>query len=186
VRLRRLEEEFGDDLAVEWRSFLLRPRPGDARTLDDFRAYTQSWMRPAAEPDAGTFRVWATDAGPPSHSMPPHLVAKAAATLGRAAFRAVHERLLHAYFADNRDITDAPTLAAIWAEAGLPPAALARAADPAVLDAVVDEHNAAVKADITGVPAVLMEGTDVPLLGAHPLDVWRRWIRRALAATGAR
>ena len=30
-----MEEEFGDCLEVEWRSFLLRPRPGEERDLED-------------------------------------------------------------------------------------------------------------------------------------------------------
>ena len=79
VRLWRLEDEFGDRVSIEWRPFLLRPHPDPGRTLEKFRAYTASWARPAAEPDGGTFRVWATEEGPPSHSVPPHLVAKAAA-----------------------------------------------------------------------------------------------------------
>jgi predicted DsbA family dithiol-disulfide isomerase len=109
-------------------------------------------------------------------------VAKAAATFGRAAFDDMHERLLHAYFAENRDITDADTLAAVWTEAGLPPAELARAGDPALLDMTIDEHNDAVRRGLTGVPAVLLAGTDVPITGALPLDAYRRWVRRALAA----
>jgi hypothetical protein len=32
---------------------------------------TPAEVRPAAEPDGGTFRVWATEEGPPSHSVPP-------------------------------------------------------------------------------------------------------------------
>ena len=181
VRIRRLEEEFGDQLEVTYRSFLLRPEPDPRRTLEQFRRYTESWLRPAADADAGTFRVWASDAGPPSHSVPPHLVAKAAATLGRDAFRTMHERLLHAYFAESRDITDAATLQAIWAEAGLPPAEFARSADPMLRHAVLAEHAAALEAGVTGVPAVQMEGRDTALVGAHPIETWRRWIARSLA-----
>ena len=88
MRLRRIEEEFGDRVQIVWRSFLLRPGPVPGRTLEKFRAYTQSWLRPAADADGGTFRVWQTDAGPPSHSIPPHLAAKAAAECGRSLCRA--------------------------------------------------------------------------------------------------
>mgnify|MGYP001184895159 FL=1 len=180
MRLRRIEEEFAGRVEVEWRAFLLRPRPDPRRTLDQSRAYTQSWLRPAAEPDGGTFRPWATDAGPPSHSVPPHLVAKAAATLGREAFDAVHDRLLHAYFADNRDITDAATLRAIWHEAGLPAEAFARAGDPALAAEVAVQHNDAVQRGVTGVPAAVMVGNDVPVLGAMPYETYRRWVVRGL------
>ena len=38
--------------------------------------------------------MWTGDAGPPSHSVPPHVAAKAAATLGADALRALHDRRL--------------------------------------------------------------------------------------------
>ena len=39
-------------------------------------------MRVGSDADSPEFRVWEGDAGPPSHSIPPHQVAKAAARLG--------------------------------------------------------------------------------------------------------
>jgi predicted DsbA family dithiol-disulfide isomerase len=182
VRLHRLEEEMDGSLEIEWRSFLLRPHARSGRSLEEFRAYTRSWLRPAQDGDGGTFRVWSTDAGPPSHSVPPHLVAKAAAELGSQSFRDVHDRLLAAYFTDNRDITDRSTLAAIWAEAGLPAAELARADEPSVLDAVLREHNAAVELGITGVPAVYVAGQTAFVIGAQPYETYRRWVDRVIAA----
>ena len=176
-----MQAEFGERLRIEWRSFLLRPRPDPNRTLEKFRAYTQSWMRPAADPEGGTFRVWQTDAGPPSHSIPPHLVAKAAARLGEEAFHRLHERLLHAYFAENRHITDSHTLRTLWHEAGLPDEAFATAADPALLQETLAQHNEAIEAGANGVPAVRMEGRDGIIIGAQPIEIYRRWVQRALA-----
>ena len=119
--MRQLEDEFGEQVQLDWRSFLLRPRPRTRPAdLEKFRAYTQSWLRPAADPDSGRFRVWQGDAGPPSHSVPPHLVAKAAAVLGDGAFQRMRDRLFEAYFSENRDITDDATLRALWREAELP------------------------------------------------------------------
>ena len=94
VRLHRLQEELDGGLEIEWRSFLLRPQPDPRRTLEKFKRYTDSWKRPAEEEPSAGFRVWATEEGPPSHSIPPHLVAKAAATLGPEAFENIHERIL--------------------------------------------------------------------------------------------
>ena len=167
-------------MRIEWRSFLLRPEPVQGRTLEKFRAYTQSWLRPAADEDAATFRVWSTDAGPPSHSIPPHLAAKAAAAVSREAFRRLHERLLRAYFADNRDITDTETLRTLWREAELPDEAFARIDDPAFLKEVLDEHREALEIGVTGVPAVRLEGMDSAIVGALPIELYRRWINRAL------
>lgn len=180
VRLRRLEAELGPRVTLAWRTFLLRPHPDPARTLDRFRAYTASWMRPAAEEDAGTFRVWSSDEGPPSHSVPPHLAAKAAATFGPEAFRTMHERLLRAYFAENRDITHPDVLLALWREVGLPVDGFARTADPALLGEVVEDHNQAVGRELGGVPAVMMAGIDVPVVGAMPYETYRRWVVRRL------
>ena len=180
VRLDRLEDDLDGRVHVEWRTFLLRPHPDPSRTFEKFRAYTESWLRPAAEPDAAPFRVWASDEGPPSHSVPPHLVAKAAAQLGPAAFRAMHERLLHAYFAENRDITKGETLQALWAEAGLPPDEFARVGDEALLREVVAQHNEAVEIGVSGVPAVMMVGNDVPMMGAMSYDTYRKWVERRL------
>ena len=181
VRLGRIEAEFGDDVEIEWRGFLLRPRPDPRRTLEKFVQYTQSWLRPAAEEPAAEFRVWSTQEGPPSHSIPPHLVAKAAAALGRDAFHRVHRGLLRAYFSENRDITSAPALHAVWVEAGLPEAELARVEDPSLLRLVLEQHNEAVELGVGGVPAVRAADSDVAITGAQPLETYRRWVGKLLA-----
>lgn len=172
-------------MRVEWRAFLLRSRPRPAPDLEKFRAYTRSWLRPAAEPDSGTFRVWDGDAGPPSHSVPPHLAAKAAAQLGNEAFRRVHELLLHAYFAQSRDVTEAQTLRALWREAELPEEEFRRTEDPALLREILREHEEALAAGATGVPAVRLADGDAVIVGAHPLELYRRWVERTRAARAA-
>ncbi len=188
VRLRRLEREVAGDVVFEWRSFLLRPNPrarakaSAPRDLAAFREYTRSWARPAAEPDSGEFQVWQTDAGPPSHSVPPHLVAKAAARLGSNAFERIHERLLYGYFRENRDISRRQTLSELWSEAGLPSEAFESSADPSLLDETLDQHHAAQDLGVTGVPSVLLAGNDAVIMGAQPIALYRRWIERSLAA----
>lgn len=182
VRLRRLREEFASSVRLEWRSFLLRPRPTPGRDLERFRSYTESWLRPAAEADAGTFQVWRGDAGPPTHSVPPHLVAKAAALLGAESFERIHESLLRAYFGESRDITQEATLRALWEEAGLAPEGFARAGDPEILRSVLGQHDEAIELGVTGVPTVVLEGNGALVMGAQPLDVYRRWIRRVIGA----
>ena len=182
ARLHQLEEEFAGGLALHWKSYLLRPQPEPNRDLEKFRRYTEGWQRAAAEEPAAEFRVWASDEGPPSHSVPAHLVAKAAATIGPAEFGRVHRALLHAYFAENRDISNARTLSALWAECGLPERELERVTDPELMRQIAEEHNEAIELGVGGVPAVRMLGNDVAITGAQPLEVYRRWVRRALAA----
>jgi len=181
--MRRLEDEFADQVQLDWRSFLLRPRPRTRPAdLEKFRAYTQSWLRPAADPDSGHFRVWQGDAGPPSHSVPPHLVAKAAACLGDGAFRRMRDRLFEAYFAENRDITDDATLRGLWREIGLPKAEFERSRDPTLLRETLQQHAEAQEAGATGVPAVQLVGNSAVIVGAHPLELYQRWVKRTLAA----
>ena len=185
VRMHKLLDEFGPDLSLTWRSFLLRPAPEPHRDLEKFRRYTESWQRAAAEEPAAEFRVWSSDEGPPTHSVPAHLVAKAAATFGPAEFERMHRALLHAYFVENRDISRAPTLAALWREVGLPEAELVRVTDPELLKLVGEEHNQAIEMGVGGVPAVRLEGNDVAISGAQPIEIYRRWIRRALEGATA-
>ncbi len=181
MRLRKIEEEFGARVQFEWRSFLLRPQPDPRRTLEKFRAYTQSWQRVAAEPDAPPFQVWRSEAGPPSHSIPPHLAAKAAALLGTDAFRRMHDALLRAYFTENRDITARDTLLALWHEIGLPGDAFRRIDDPHLLNETTAQYREALEHGIDGVPAVRVPGRDGALIGAQPVETFRHWINRLLS-----
>jgi len=189
VRLRRIEAEYRGRVQFEWRSYLLRPTPRPppsseqraAEQLEKFRAYTQSWLRPGSDPDGGEFQTWHSDEGPPSHSVPPHLVAKAAAGVGQQAFDAIHERLLRAYFQESRDITDWATLKALWLEVGLPEEAFAESENPALAEQVFAEHREAVESGATGVPAVRRADDSVAIVGAHPIEMYRRWIERALS-----
>lgn len=181
-RLHLLKEELGDALELEWRSYLLRPHPQEGRDLEKFRRYTQSWMRPAAEPDSPEFRVWETREGPPTHSVPAHLAAKAAARVSEQAFLRMHERLLRAYFIESRDISAASVLAELWEQLELPREGLALLADPEqereLIQEILAEHHEAQETSITGVPAVRVKGHDAFVMGAQPMEVYRRWIAR--------
>ena len=179
MRVRILEKEFGDRLELEWQSFLLRPHT-ESRPLEKFRKYTQSWLKVAEDQPAGNFRPWSTDEDPPSHSIPPHLIAKAAAELGNEAFEAIHEALLKAYFVENRDISNEATLRAIWEACGLDPVQIERSRKPEILKMVIDEHNEAKNYGASGAPAFRMSHHNVAIVGAHPVETLRRWINRIL------
>ena len=102
--------------------------------------------------------------------------------IGRDAFRAMHDRLLRAYFVESRDITNGYTLRALWRDVGLDEAAFAASAAPATTEAVIADHRDAIAHGVNGVPAIMMIGNDVPVVGAMPFESYRRWIARALAA----
>ena len=177
-----MEVELAGRIEIVWRSYLLRPEPNGARDLETFRAYTKGWERPAAEPDGGTFRVWQGSEGPPSHSLPPHLLARAAAELGRAEFDSIHERLFWAYFAQNRDVTRRETLLAIWRECGLADDGFERCDDPAIREAVLADHREAIDLGIHGVPAVRIDSNPIATVGTHSLEAYRRWFLKELGS----
>lgn len=182
VRLRRLEDENPGQVELVWRSYLLRPEPrvfsdrGEA--LEKFRGYTRSWLRPAAEDDSGEFRVWEGEEGPPSHSIPAHVVAKAAARMDGEGFRRLHARLLRAYFSENRDISEPGTLRACWSDVGLPPERFSESEDPALVQEVLADHREALDCGATGVPGVRLDGNPAVVVGAHPFELYQRWLDR--------
>lgn len=184
VRLRQVEAEYAGAVELEWRSYLLRPERREhsdpKAALEKFRRYTESWLRPAAESPSGEFQVWSSGEGPPSHSIPAHLVSKAAARVSPESFRAMHERLLRAYFSENRDISSTATLRSLWDELALPADAFAVSTEPALLDEVLAEHREALEFGATGVPAVRLEGNPAVIVGAHPVELYRRWVDRSL------
>lgn len=193
-RLSLLQREFGAALEIEFKSYLLRPRPVQGgRDAAKFARYTEGWRRPAAEPDAPRFCPWPQPAAgaatsqngsPPSHSIPAHLAAKAAARHGPEAFQALHAALFEAYFEKCRDISSAGALQSLWRGAGLPEAALdaALAPDPQLLAQIHAEHQEAQALGITGVPALRAAGSAAVATGALPLAVYRRWIGRLQSA----
>ena len=183
LRLQEIQGEFGDAVRVTWKSYLLRPEPRPGRDLEKFRAYTRSWERPAADEPRAAFRTWQGDAGPPSHSVPAHVAAKAAGSHGAEAERAFRERLFLAYFSESRDVSDAATLRALWSEAGLPPGGFERTADSTLEARVRAEHAEALSLEANGVPAVRVGESEFVLVGAQPIETYRRWLRRSLEAS---
>lgn len=122
------------------------------------------------------FKQWSSQEGPPSHSIPPHTVAKAAALISPEAFKAVHESLLKAYFTDNRDITSTEVLLELWTKAGLPEKAFDQREQKDILREIIAEHNEAIENGATGVPAVRLEDTYGCLVGAESVENYRRMI----------
>jgi predicted DsbA family dithiol-disulfide isomerase len=182
VCLEKVQEEVGDVLQLVWKSYLLRPYP-EPKPMDKFRRYTESWLRPAGHPDAGEFRVWATEEAPPSHSIPPNIAVKASAKQG--AFDRYHRALMHAYFARNLDVTSRHNILLVAGETGLDlPAFERHLDDPATSDEVVADHNEAVELGISGVPCVVLEGGFM-LPGSQERAVYRNIVQRLLAKRGS-
>jgi len=175
VRLDELARREGDDITIEWKSFLLRPAP-EERSKDDFAAYTESWARPAGmEPETAFSYPWAGEA-PPASSLNSAVAGKVAEQISTDGGSEFHRRLLTAYFTDNRTISDLETLADIAEESGLSRdefmSTFADQRTP-LLRLVYDEHNLAVNSGITGVPAVVVDDRFL-VPGAVDVDQYER------------
>jgi predicted DsbA family dithiol-disulfide isomerase len=179
-RLEKLAEEYQGQIEIEWRSYLLRPTAQPNRDVDKFRRYTEKWQVPGADPDAGNFRVWDSTESVPSHSVPAHLVAKAAARVSDDAFQRMHARLMPAYFSENRDISSFVVLRELWDELGLPGADFDIAHNDEINASVFRDHEEARELGATGVPAIRRIDNDAVIVGAHPEELYRRWIERSL------
>ncbi|MEM7365504.1 MAG: DsbA family protein, partial [Pseudomonadota bacterium] len=144
------------------------------------RKYTQSWLKVASDKPGADFKPWSTEEAPPSHSIPPHLVAKAAAQLDETVFESIHEALMSAYFEDNRDISSEETLKSIWRDVGLDEDQFSISQEPKFLKSVIDEHNEALACGAQGAPSFRMSHHDVAITGLHTVEVLERWINRVL------
>jgi predicted DsbA family dithiol-disulfide isomerase len=179
TKLEAVRAELPFRVELQWRSFLLRPVARPGRDLEKFRAYTESWRRVAADEPRASFRVWAGTEAPPSHSLPAHLVAKAAEALGADAATSMRERLFRAYFTESRDISSETTLRKLWRDLALPERAFEER--ERWTDRVESDHREAVDCGATGVPAVRLATQEFVVMGAQPEAVYRRWFERARA-----
>jgi predicted DsbA family dithiol-disulfide isomerase len=180
VRLDELVARRGDDIAISWRSFLLRTEP-KFPSREGFAAYTESWARPAAMEPAVTFRTWdgASDE-PPSSSLPAQISAKAVDRVSPEATSAHHHALMEAYFTANRDISNWEVLADVASHCGVDMAEYAELLGSErqhLASLVIDDHNAAVEREIYAVPSVLVADRLV-VPGAQDVEVYERIIDR--------
>lgn len=177
--LARLQERFGDTVAIRWRAFELRPDP--VPTLDPNGEYLH--------------RVWGEAVYPMASArglvlrLPPvqprsRLAHEAAAfARDRGHFDAVHEALFRAFFQDGRDLAEASVLMDVAAGAGLDPDALGAALTQGCHTAgVLADEAVARRLGLTGVPAMVVGhaggGERVLVSGAQPFEVLERAVRR--------
>ena len=182
MRLDEIADEYGDSVELVWRSFMLRPQP-EERPREKFVAYTRSWERPAALEPRVTFNPWASENEPPSHSLPAAVAGKTAATFGADAYREFHHRTMAAYFTDNRTISDWSVLLDIAEESGIDREEFDRrrqAGAEGMVGEIVSEHNEAIGAGISGVPALVV-GERYLVPGAVDVADYRSVIDRYLA-----
>jgi predicted DsbA family dithiol-disulfide isomerase len=120
------------------------------------------------------FERWGLAYNPPPDVVPNTKLALRATELARdrGLQRAVHDRLMDAYWAEGRNIGDPETLHSLLAEAGLDDAEEAFKGD-AYLARIAASTEQAASIGITGIPAFLLDER-LLVLGAQPRETFEQ------------
>ena len=180
VRLRDVQQVYGERVRLHWRALPLIPdrQPG-RRATDKTR---EGRRRVGSQEPAAHFVPPALDTALPSSSVPALTAAKCAERQGEACFTRLHERLFVAHFRDNLDISRYDLLCELAAQSGLDGERFRNDyASSEVYEAVL--HDCAEGTGWFGVSAVptVIFNEKLSLVGAVPVDRYRAMIDWLLA-----
>jgi predicted DsbA family dithiol-disulfide isomerase len=117
VRLSDVEEKYGDQVRVHWRTFPLIPgEQPDRRVTGKTR---EGRLRVGAEEPRACFVAPDLETELPASSLPALTAAKCAERQGEALFARFHQRLFVAHFHDNVNIGRQDVLSSLARECGL-------------------------------------------------------------------
>jgi predicted DsbA family dithiol-disulfide isomerase len=179
VRLREIQQAYGDRVRIHWRTFPLIPgEQPDRRVTQKTR---EGWQRIGAEEPRASFGQPAIDAPLPSSSIPALTAAKCAERQGEDAFERFHERLFTALFRDHLDIGRPDVLGRLARESGLDLARFQADYAGEAYEAVLrDCAEGAAWFGVSGLPTVILD-EKLSLVGAVPTDRYRLLIDWILA-----
>lgn len=92
----------------------------------------------------------------------------------------MHARIMEADFAENRDISSMDVLKGLWSELPLPGKTFSFADSEEIKAAIFRDFEEAREYEATGGPAIRRIDNDAAIVGAHPEELYRRWIDRSL------
>lgn len=176
VNLKKLREEFGEQVRIVHKAFLLRP--GDEKR--EFSAYHLQ-HRVAAEKATGLpFHVPRVGDPYPRGSTFALEAAKWVAEHHPEKSEAFDLALFRAFFQCCADVSSAPILAKLASDLGMDGAALVQAVQAKTYRAAVQaDHDEAIALGINSIPAVLIGSSSVS--GAAPYDEYAATVRDELA-----
>jgi predicted DsbA family dithiol-disulfide isomerase len=179
VRLREIQQAYGDRVRVHWRTFPLIPgTQPDRRVTQKTREGRQ---RVGAEEPGASFVPPEIDTPLPSSSMPALTAAKCAERQGAAAFERFHDRLFTAHFRDNLDISRPDVLRRLAQETALDRARFEADYAAEAYEAVLhDCAEGAAWFGVSSLPTVVLD-EKLSLVGAVPVDRYRLLIDWILA-----
>jgi predicted DsbA family dithiol-disulfide isomerase len=179
VRLREIQQVYGDRVQLHWRTFPLIPGEQPDRRVT---AKTREGRQLVGAEEPGTsFVPPEIDTPLPSSSVPALTAAKCAELQGVDAFERFHERLFTAHFRDNLDISRPAVLRRLIRETALDPARFEADYAGEAYEAVLrDCAEGAAWFGVSGLPTVVLN-EKLSLVGAVPTDRYRLLIDWILA-----
>jgi predicted DsbA family dithiol-disulfide isomerase len=171
VRLRDIEQAYGDRVRVHWRAFPLVPADQPDRRVT--RKTRDGWQRIGAEEPGACFVPPPLDTPLPSSSIPALTAAKCAERQGNPGFERFHERLFTAHFRDGLDIGRPDVLRSLAREAALDLARFETDYAGEAYEAVLrDCAEGAAWFGVSGLPTVILN-EKLSLVGAVPAERYR-------------
>ena len=179
VRLREIQQAYGDRVRLHWRAFPLIPgEQSDRRVTQKTR---DGWQRIGAEEPRACFAPPEIGTPLPSSSVPALTAAKCAERQGDAAFDRFHDRLFTALFRDHLDIARPDVLRTLAREATLDLARFEADYAGEAYEAVLrDCAEGAAWFGVSGLPTVILNER-LSLVGAVPVERYRLLIDWILA-----
>lgn len=165
VRLKHLQQTWGNRLSCHWKSFMLVPEERQ-QTREAFQTYSHKWLNIGEQPDSGEFAVWDLEKEPPNHSLPALTAAKVAQTFGHAAYSAFQDLLMVSYYRDHCNIADDTILFDLAKHCGMDEKLFEkRYNEPHWQETIWQEHRDALDKGIKSIPTVVIND-EMALIGA--------------------
>ena len=145
----------------------------------------EAWRRAGLEEESISFRPWDLNQAYPTSSMPALRATRCAHLQGEEAFRRFHIALFKALFEESRNIADRNVLISLAGEIGLDVASFTSAFDQGEQEneILVEYEDARAKYEGWGIPLAII-GDRYPVIGACPIDMYRRAVDLCLANQG--
>jgi len=180
VRLRKLREELGHQLRIEWRSFPLRPVPDPTvRFHGTYREAAWKRIQALTAADGILYEPWSKEEYP-TWSLPSLEATKCAALQGEELFERLHLRLYEAFFTRGINIGEPQHVARIAEEAGCEMDQYRVDLESGHARALVlqDVELAARHHGVRAIPTIIIitdngEPRERSLVGLQPIEVYR-------------
>ena len=180
MRLKDVEQVYGNRISVHWRTFPLIPDQRSGRRATEKTG--EGWQRAGVEEPRALFVTPAVGVELPASSVPALTVIKCAEQQGRESFQRLHERLFLAYFRDHLDIGRPDVLWTLAREIGLDVTRLQQdyAEGEAYEAALHDYAEGSAWFGVSAVPTVIFN-EKLSLVGAVPQERYHAVIDWILA-----